>query len=94
MCNPGGFPNFEHRWALADAFHFTSCLGKKNIQQKISSLADFCKKKLKKLPGIKLYTPLQKKLSSGLICFDVVGCDPTKIVDAMYKKSHDRSNPL
>ena len=38
------------------------------------------------MPGIKLYTPFDKNFSSGLVCFDVIGCDPAKIVDAMLEE--------
>lgn len=85
-CNPGGFPNFEYRWALTEAFNFNNSIGKTIINQKILLLADICKEGLKKIQGIRLYTPLEKKISSGLVCFDVIGCNPTTIVDAMLEK--------
>ncbi|MEN9916210.1 MAG: hypothetical protein RLY40_142 [Pseudomonadota bacterium] len=85
-CNPGGFPNFESRWALAEAFRFNNHIGKKEIYQKIQGLAQLCKKELKKIPGVKLYTPLEREFSLGLICFDVIGCNPSKIVEAMLEK--------
>jgi selenocysteine lyase/cysteine desulfurase len=85
-CNPGGFPNFEYRWALREAFRFNNSLGKTLIKQKIYALADICKQGLKRMPGIKLHTPLDKNLSSGLVCFDVIGSDPAQIVDAMLEE--------
>lgn len=85
-CNPGGFPNFESRWALAEAFRFNNRIGKKKIYQKIQGLAQLCKQELKKLPDVKLYTPLEREFSLGLICFDIIGCDPSKIVEAMLEK--------
>ena len=85
-CNPGGFPNFEYRWALTEAFRFNNSLGKTLIKQKIYALADICKQGLKTMPGIKLHTPLDKNLSSGLVCFDVIGSDPAQIVDAMLEE--------
>lgn len=87
LCTPGGFPNFEHRWALADAFYFNLRLGKVKIQQKISTLATLCKQRLKRMPGIKLYTPLQENLSSGFVCFDVLGWKPEQVVEAMLEEN-------
>lgn len=85
-CNPGGFPNFESRWALAEAFRFNNRIGKKVICQRIQELARLCKNELKKISNVKLYTPLKKEFSSGLVCFDIIGGDPTQIVDAMLEK--------
>ncbi|MFM2322876.1 MAG: hypothetical protein RLZZ225_1029 [Pseudomonadota bacterium] len=85
-CSPGGFPNFEYRWALTEAFHFNESLGKSLIKQKIYALADICKQGLNTMPGIKLHTPCDENFSSGLVCFDVIGCDPATIVDAMLAK--------
>ncbi|MFZ0218851.1 MAG: aminotransferase class V-fold PLP-dependent enzyme [Candidatus Aquirickettsiella sp.] len=85
-CNPGGFPSFEYRWALAEAFHFNNSIGKKVINQKILTLATLCKQGLKEIQGIQLHTPLGNKFASGLVCFEVMGCDPAKIVDAMLEK--------
>ncbi|MFT4518125.1 MAG: selenocysteine lyase/cysteine desulfurase [Halioglobus sp.] len=83
---PGGFHSFEHRWALPAAFELHQQLGKANVQSRIHELNTRTKEGLAAMPHVKLYTPMSTELSSGLVCFDVDGMKPTKVVKRMHAK--------
>ncbi|MGY3802581.1 aminotransferase class V-fold PLP-dependent enzyme [Pigmentibacter ruber] len=84
FCTPGGFKNFEYIWALKHAFEMHEKIGKINIYNKIKYLTDICKKELKKIKNLELITPINSELSSGFICFNFIGIDPSSIVKKMY----------
>jgi len=77
---PGGFQPFEHRWAVEEAFRFHLAIGKQRVADRIHELNRMCKQELAKLPRVQLATPMATELSSGIICFDVKGMDPHKVV--------------
>ncbi|WGL60883.1 aminotransferase class V-fold PLP-dependent enzyme [Pigmentibacter sp. JX0631] len=87
FCTPGGFKNFEYIWALKYAFENQEKIGKINIYKKIKYLADICKKELIKIKNLELITPLNSELSSGFICFNFTGIEPSSIVKKMYDKN-------
>ncbi len=84
--SPGGFHSFEHRWALDRAFQFHQTIGKPRIAERIHSLNRQLKEGLAKMPGIKLYTPMEDDLSAGIVCFDVPGKHAQQVVDELRKK--------
>jgi isopenicillin-N epimerase len=79
--SPGGFHAFEHRWALAQAFEFHMEIGKRRVQGRIHALNRRLKEGLAEMPHVRLYTPMESALSSGLTCFDVEGFTPREAVD-------------
>ncbi len=83
---PGGFHSFEHRWALPEAFKLHLQLGKANVQQRIHQLNSLTKQGLSQLKGVKLHTPLNAELSSGLVCFDYNDMAADDVVKAMHSK--------
>ncbi len=84
--SPGGFHSFEHRWALPAAFELHLKLGKANVQERIHQLNTRTKEGLAKMSHVRLYTPMSTALSSGLVCFDVDGIQPEKVVRRMHDK--------
>jgi selenocysteine lyase/cysteine desulfurase len=68
---PGGFHAFEHRWALADAFAFRQEIGRERAAERTRALAGHLKDGLTDIPGLVVRTPLDARLSSGLVCCDV-----------------------
>ena len=84
--SPGGFHSFEHRWALDRAFQFHQTIGKPRIAERIHSLNRQLKEGLAKMPGVKLYTPMEDELSAGIVCFDVPGKHAQQVVDELRKK--------
>lgn len=84
--SPGGFHSFEYAWALPAAFEFHNRIGKTRIADRIHNLNDQCKEGLARMPHVKLYTPRDRKLSSGLICFNVEGMKPEETVARLLKR--------
>jgi isopenicillin-N epimerase len=84
---PGGFQAFEHRWALAEAFRLHLAIGKPRVADRIHELARRCKQGLAAIGGkVKLRTPMADDLSSGIICFEIDGMVPDKIVERLLEK--------
>ncbi|HXG67080.1 MAG TPA: aminotransferase class V-fold PLP-dependent enzyme [Blastocatellia bacterium] len=77
---PGGFHAFEYAWALPEAFAFHRRIGRARVAERIHSLNDQCKEGLARMRHVKLYTPRGKRLSAGIICFDVEGMKPEEVV--------------
>jgi isopenicillin-N epimerase len=68
---PGGFKAYEHLWALPAAFAFHRQLGRAQVAERIHQLNTQCKDGLAAMQHIRLRTPRNPQLSSGIICFEV-----------------------
>ena len=68
--SPGGYHAFEHRWALAEAFSFRQEIGRERAAERTHALATRLKEGLREIPGITVRTPLDERLSAGLVCCD------------------------
>jgi selenocysteine lyase/cysteine desulfurase len=77
---PGGFHSFEHRWALPEAFALHQGIGRERVEARIRGLATRLKTRLAEVRGVRLRTPQSPGLSAGLVCFEVAGRDPGKVV--------------
>ena len=86
MHTPGGFHSFEHRWALPAAFEFQSEIGRAEIQARIHELNTRLKQGLRERPRIRLHTPIDPKLSSGISCFEVQGVTNEDVVKRLLEK--------
>lgn len=86
IMTPGGFHSFEHRWALSEAFRFHQAIGKARITQRIHALNDQLKEGLSKMKHVKLYTPLSRDLSAGIVCFEVDGWKPEQVVEHLRQR--------
>jgi isopenicillin-N epimerase len=84
--SPGGFHSFEHRWALAQAFELHQRIGKARVTQRLHALARQLKEGLAGMAHVKLYTPLDENLSAGIVCFDVRGMSPNRVVSALRQR--------
>jgi len=83
---PGGFHSFEHRWAVAEAFKFHLDIGKARVQQRIHSMNTIMKEALAEMSHVRIHTPMDSSLSSGMICFDVAGNTPEQVVEKLGEK--------
>lgn len=83
---PGGFQSFENRWALYDAFDLMLKIGKENIKQRVHSFAKMCKEGLAAMPHVKLHTPMDEDLSSGIVSFEIDGYEIEDAVKILVKK--------
>ncbi|WP_105254343.1 aminotransferase class V-fold PLP-dependent enzyme [Pseudoalteromonas sp. T1lg75] len=89
---PGGFHSFEHRWALPEAFKLHLQLGKARVQSRIHQLNRQTKEGLAAMRHVTLHTPVNSELSSGLVCFDVAGMAPEKVVETLHQRGIIMSN--
>jgi selenocysteine lyase/cysteine desulfurase len=80
---PGGFQAYEHRWALPAAFVFHERIGKGRVTARIHALAGRLKAGLADVHGARLVTPHDAGLSAGIVCADVAGVDPGRVVQAL-----------
>lgn len=80
---PGGFHSFEHRWALNEAFKFHRAMGKPRVTERIYALNQQMKQGLAAMPHVTLRTPMSQDLSAGIICFEVAGKQPAKVVEKL-----------
>ena len=71
LMTPGGFHSFEHRWALAAALDLHERIGRRRIAERTRSLAGRLKRGLAADPRVRLRTPLDERVSSGLVCFEL-----------------------
>jgi isopenicillin-N epimerase len=83
---PGGYHSFEHRWALTAAFAFQRWIGKARLAARTHDLNRRLKTELADMPHVKLYTPTATDLSAGIVCFDVRGLTPPKVVESLRRK--------
>ncbi len=102
--SPGGFKPFEHQWAVAEAFRFHQEIGKHRVQQRIHALSRQANEGLRAMRHVHVYTPADPALSAGIVCFDVEGMHPNRVVDRLldrkviasvtpYSPSHARVTP-
>jgi selenocysteine lyase/cysteine desulfurase len=83
---PGGFQAFEHWWALPAALDFHETIGSARITDRIHQLNQQMNEGLRKLPNLVVYTPLDRSMNAGLVCFDVNGMQPGAVVQKLYEK--------
>ena len=83
---PGGFHSFEHRWALDQAFAFHQAIGKARVTQRIYELNQQMKQGLAKMPHVMLHTPMLQDLSSGIVCFEVAGMTPRRVIEQLRRQ--------
>ena len=84
LFTPGGYHSFEHRWALADAFAWQSGLGRDKVAARIHGLAKRLKDGI--ADHVRLVTPRDAEVSSGLVCFDVDGMPPAQAVERLAEQ--------
>jgi len=82
---PGAFHDFEHRWALPEAFRLHLRIGKAQVAARIHELNRQCKEGLAKMPHVRLQTPMSDNLSAGMVCFEVEGFTPEQAVERLKK---------
>lgn len=87
LCTPGGFHSFEHRWALADAFRWQLTIGKKRVEEYTHALSKRLKEGIKSMSHIRLLTPMEESLSSGINIFTVNDQDPEETVKRLLERN-------
>lgn len=88
---PGGYHSFEHRWALSEAFRVHLDVGKDRVEQHTHAQATQLKQGLAEIGGITPVTPADAEMSSGLVCFDVDGTDPSDVMGRLAEAGFNAS---
>ncbi|WP_409305025.1 aminotransferase class V-fold PLP-dependent enzyme [Peribacillus sp. SCS-155] len=83
---PGGFHAMEHRWALKEAFEFMEKIGKHRIYNRVHELTRQAKEGLASMNHVCLHTPMEDRLSAGIIAFEVKGQTSKQAVQKLYEK--------
>jgi selenocysteine lyase/cysteine desulfurase len=86
LMTPGGYHAFDHTWALGSAFDMHAGLGTQRIAARVHALNRQLKEGLRSMAHVRLHTPLDETLSSGITCFDVNGMSAERVVAALGEK--------
>jgi selenocysteine lyase/cysteine desulfurase len=86
LMTAGGYHAFDHTWALGSAFDMHAKLGKERIASRVHTLNRELKEGLRAMKHVRLQTPMEESLSSGIVCFDVAGMSPEKAVATLADK--------
>jgi selenocysteine lyase/cysteine desulfurase len=82
---PGGYKAFEHRWAVTEAFEFHESIGRDRVAARSRELATQLKDGLSGVPGVRVVTPSDPQLSSGLVCCEVTGLHAGEAVERLHR---------
>lgn len=80
--SPGGYHDFEHRWALSEGFAFQERIGRATVVGRTVEQATRLKEGLAGGPAT-LVTPLDPAVSAGIVCVDVPGLPPADAMVAL-----------
>lgn len=83
--SPGGYHDFEHRWALTEAFAFHERIGRSRVAGRTVEQATRLKEGLADGPA-RLVTPLDPEVSAGIVCVDVPGMRPPDAMVALRER--------
>lgn len=86
--SPGGFQAFDHFWAVPAAIEMHRTIGSARITERIHTLNELAKTELAKMKHVTLYTPRDRALSSGIVCFDVQGKPQNEVVRTLQQRDH------
>jgi selenocysteine lyase/cysteine desulfurase len=82
---PGGYKAFEHRWAVTEAFEFHESIGRDRVAARSRELATQLKDGLSDVPGVRVVTPSDPQLSSGLVCCELAGLHAGEAVEQLHR---------
>lgn len=82
---PGGYHDFEHRWALSEGFAFQQRIGRANVVGRTVEQATQLKEGLADGPTT-LVTPLDPEVSAGIVCVDVPGMPPPNAMTTLREQ--------
>jgi selenocysteine lyase/cysteine desulfurase len=102
--SPGGYHDFEHRWALSEAFAFHQRIGRAAVVERTVGQATRLKEGLAAADNLRVITPADPEVSAGIVCIEVPGVMPGNSVVALrqqgivasatpYKTSYLRLGP-
>jgi len=81
--SPGGFFAYEHQWAVVEAFQFHESIGRTRIANRILDLNGWLIEGLSKMKHVNVWTPAQRELYAGFVCFEVDQLKPTEVAERL-----------
>jgi isopenicillin-N epimerase len=83
---PGGFWAYEHQWAMGAAFRMHEKIGRARIAERITAMNTQLKEGLAAIPGVRVHTPRDPRLSAGISCFEIEGKGPNEVVKRLLER--------
>ncbi|WP_405164405.1 aminotransferase class V-fold PLP-dependent enzyme [Nocardia sp. NBC_01499] len=77
---PGGFTDYANIFALTNAVRFHRDVGRSAIAARIRELNTALRHALGDTSGVRLLTPPDPAMASGLVCFQIAGCAARTVV--------------
>lgn len=85
--SPGGFKDYEHRWALEQAFEFHQRIGKSRVAARIHELTRHMMEGLSKMNHVRIRTPPRPELTAGIVTFEVDGHGKWDVLGHLEERS-------
>jgi selenocysteine lyase/cysteine desulfurase len=82
----GGYQDFEHRWALDQAFAFHQRIGRARVVERTVEQATRLKESIAGVAGLRLVTPRAPEVSAGIVCIEVPSMLPGDAVARLRER--------
>ena len=83
---PGGYHDFEHRWALDQAFAFHDRIGRSRVVARTVEQETQLKEGIAAIDGLRLVTPQDPEVSAGIVCLEVPSMLPGDAVARLRER--------
>ena len=84
--SPGGYHSYSARWALPAAVEFHSGIGLSRIAEYTKAQASQLKAGLAELAHVRVATPADPELSSGIVCCSIDGVSPEEAAERLLRE--------
>lgn len=89
-----GTGNLSLLMGLAEALDFHFELGPERVYQRIKSLGDYLRTRLREIPGIKIFTPLVSSLAAGITVYNIEGLSGDFLQDELWRRGRLRPRSM
>lgn len=89
-----GTGNLSLLVGLDEALDFHFELGPERVYNRIKSLGDYLRMRLKEIPGIKIFTPLEPSMTAGITVYNIEGLTGDFIQDELWRRGRLRPRSM
>jgi len=89
-----GTGNLSLLVGLDEALDFHFELGPERVYNRIKSLGDYLRMRLKEIPGIKIFTPLESSMTAGITVYNIEGLTGDFIQDELWRRGRLRPRSM